>query len=78
MYLNELREVVGEGRGEDEEEDDDPEVEDSCMLGQEAVNPEGVPTQRLHDLQVVQLVPFLCKVHLQSSRPPDVSTIKGR
>ena len=41
-----------------------PVVEHSCVLRHKAVDPAQVAAQRLHDLQVVQLVPLLRKMHL--------------
>jgi hypothetical protein len=64
--LNQLREAVGESGREDEEDDEHPVVEESSMLRHEAVHPQLVPPERLHDLQVMQLVPLLRKVDLCS------------
>ena len=71
--LDELGEHVGEGGGDGEEEDEDPVVEEGGVLRHEAVHPQLVAAQRLHYLQVVQLVPLLRKVHLHG-RPCHLCT----
>ena len=45
-----------------------PVIEHSRMLGQEPIYPELVSPQGFHDLQMVQLVPLLSKVHLQAQQ----------
>jgi hypothetical protein len=68
--LHELRERVRVGGREGEEADDGPVVEHGRVLRQEAVHPVLVAAQRLHDLQVVQLVPLLRKVDLARAGGP--------
>ena len=46
------------------EEDQHPEVEDCRVLSQEPVPPHLVPSQGLHDLEVVKLIPLLGKMDL--------------
>ena len=43
------------------------------MLGQKPVPPQLVPSQGFHDLQVMQLIPLLSKVHLQQLQDDVIS-----
>jgi hypothetical protein len=52
MSLDQLREVVGQLRAEAEEAHQDDEVDDGSVLRHEAVHPQLVTTQGLHDLVV--------------------------
>ena len=63
-HLYKLREGVCHSGSKGVEEYQHPEVEDCRVLSQESVPPHLVPSQGLHDLQVMQLIPLLCKMDL--------------
>mmetsp|Transcript_3503 Transcript_3503/g.12203 ORF Transcript_3503/g.12203 Transcript_3503/m.12203 type:complete len:416 (+) Transcript_3503:1999-3246(+) len=81
MELNQLGEVVGERGGEEPDVVEDDEVEDRCMPAHEAIEPAPVPSQRLHDLEVLDFVPFLRKVNpsrVHGRSPPPERLVQGQ
>lgn len=54
MRLDELTEVVRQRRADEKQRHQDPVVHDGRVVGQEAVPPQQVAAQGLHDLRVIQ------------------------